>query len=311
MPGTRENNGQIDYSEETRKIYHAQHTAISRDVRAMDRFINMFSHEYFGVPTDFFNDKKILDAGCGDTGKVLVAMYRLGARNLHGFDLGEEFIPVAKESLTRQGVPLDTVRLSSGNILSIPYPDESFDFVICHGVLLHLNSLDEVEQGFAELARVTRHHGYLYTVYGTVGGLFEDAIIPAVREYYRTNKEFKSFIDDTSPEKFTKLIDFIQKEYRQHEESSLDLEWLKPLLDVDFLVFLQNVLQVPVRLKIDEPFIKKLYMQNGFSSLQRLHRYVKRKNIRKVFSPLHYHYESPVSQMLYGSGNLEFIAQKA
>ncbi len=145
-----------DYSQLTREIYHKQHTAIANDQVAMDRFINMFTYEYFGVDKNFFKEKKILDAGCGNTAKVIIAMHRLGAQDIHGFDLGHEFIPVATESLKRQGVPLTNVSLKSGNLLSIPYPDESFDFVICHGVLLHLNNYEEVRQAFSELARVTK-----------------------------------------------------------------------------------------------------------------------------------------------------------
>lgn len=299
-----------DYSELTRQIYHKQHAAIAQNQAAMDRFINMFSHEYFGVEKDFFADKKILDAGCGDTAKVIIAMYRLGAREIHGFDLGSDFIPVATESLARQSVPQDAVFLKSGNLLSIPYPDETFDFVICHGVLLHLNNFDEVKQAFSELSRVTKKDGYLYTVFGTVGGLFEEAIIPAVRKYYAENEQFKQFIDNESPEKFHSIIDFIQSEHAKYENNSLNLEWLKPLLDVDFCVFLQNLIQAPVRLPVDEQFIRELYDRNNFHSLKRLHRYVKRQNIRKIFSPLHFNYDSTISQILYGSGNLEFIAQK-
>lgn len=300
-----------DYSELTRSIYHKQHTAIAQNQAAMDRFIKMFSHEYFGVEKDFFTDKKVLDAGCGDTAKVIIAMYRLGARDIHGFDLGTDFIPVATESLARQSVPCDAVSLKSGNLLSIPYSNETFDFVICHGVLLHLNTFDEVKQAFSELTRVTKKGGYLYTVFGTVGGLFEDAIIPAVRKYYAQNELFKHFIDNESPDKFHTIIDFIQSEYEKNENSSINLEWLKAQIDVDFCVFLQNLIQAPVRLPIDEQFIQDLYEKNNFYSLKRLHRYVKRQNIRKIFSPLHFNYDNSISKMLYGSGNLEFIAQKA
>lgn len=299
-----------DFSELTRKIYHDQHNKIAKDKTAMKRFINMFSHEYFNVDKDFFADKKILDAGCGNTAKVIIAMHNLGAKEIHGFDLGSEFIPFAKESYLNYGVPEEKVHLTPGNLLDIPYPDEYFDFVICHGVLLHLNNLKEVKQAFSELSRVTKRNGLLYTVYGLVGGLFEGAIIPALRKYYREHKEFKELIDRGSPRDYAELLDFIETESQLHEEKPLNVTWIKNLFDTDFCVFLQNAIQAPVRLEINENFIKELYQSHNFNEIKRLHRYVKRENIRKFFSPLHYNTDNKFSKILYGSGNLEFIGKK-
>lgn len=299
-----------DYSKLTRDIYHKQHTAIANDEKAMNRFINMFSTEYFGVDKDFFVGKKILDAGCGDTAKIIIALSRMGASEIDGFDLGQEFITVAKESLKRYGVPLDNITLKSANLLSIPYSNDVFDFVVCHGVLLHLNNMDEVKQAFSELARVTKKGGYLYTVYGLTGGLLEDAVIPAIRNYYRENKEFKDFIDNETPSDFHHIIYFIETGILEHENKKIDLNWLKPLFDIDFSVFVQNMIQAPVRLRINEDFIREMYVKNNFSEVKRLHRYVKRENLRKFFSPLHYHYNNKISKLIYGSGNLEFIARK-
>jgi len=299
-----------DYSEETRAVYHKQHLRIAKDKRAMKRFIGMFSNEYFGLSHDYFKGRKILDAGCGDTAKVMIGLYKLGARDIHGIDLGEEFIPVAESSLKTNGVPLDLINLKTASVLEIPYEDNHFDFVVCHGVLLHLNNIDEVEIAFSELARVTKPGGYLYTVYGIVGGLFEDAIIPAIRKYYTKDHRFKNFIDNVSPEDFAQVFDTIMKGINHYQGETIDLEFLKTLLDVDFCVFLQNLIQAPVRLPISENLIRDLYSKNGIKNLRRLKRYVKRENIRKFVAPLHYDIEHPISKLLYGSGNLEFIGEK-
>ena len=227
-----------DHSEETRKIYHHQHTRIANDASAMKRFVGMFSQEYFGVEKDFFSDKKVLDAGCGDTGKLLIAFYNMGCRDIHGFDLGDEFKSVARMSLEKDGVDTSIVNLESGNIVSPPYEPETFDFVACHGVMVHLNNLDEVERSFAELARLVKPHGYLYTVYGTVGGLFEEAIFPAVRKYYREDDSFKKFIDNIEPENLVELLRISEKGIKEHEGETLPLvATLRDLLDVDLCVF--------------------------------------------------------------------------
>lgn len=43
-----------DVSRLTRSIYHKQHMRIVNDQRAMNRFLNMFTTEYFGLGNDFF-----------------------------------------------------------------------------------------------------------------------------------------------------------------------------------------------------------------------------------------------------------------
>jgi 2-polyprenyl-3-methyl-5-hydroxy-6-metoxy-1,4-benzoquinol methylase len=146
-----------DFSEQTRAIYHAQHQRIVADDRAMTRFIGMFSHEYFGLPVGWFEGKRVVDAGCGDTAKLLIALYQMGCRDLHGFDLGEDFIPVATTSAASRGAT--GITFKSGNLLSPPYEPEGFDFVSCHGVMVHLNSLDEVRTAFAELAKLVKKGG--------------------------------------------------------------------------------------------------------------------------------------------------------
>ncbi|MBY0432436.1 MAG: class I SAM-dependent methyltransferase [Rhodospirillales bacterium] len=299
-----------DFSEQTRAIYHQQHMRVASDQRAMDRFINMFSEEYFGVPQGFFDNKKVLDAGCGDTVKLLIALYRLGCRDLHGVDLGDDFIPVAQESLDCQGVPKQAVHLGSATVLDLPYETGAFDFVSCHGVLLHLNNLGEVRQAFRELARVTKQGGVLYTVYGVVGGLLEEAIFPAVREHYRNNANFRAFIDTISPEHFAHLINLVEGGIREYEGEHVDLTWLHHAMDVDLAVTIQNIIQAPVRLTVDEAMIRDMYAEAGFEPPRRLKRYVKRRNIRRFAVPLHFFREDEMVSLIYGSGNLEFIAIK-
>lgn len=300
-----------DLSHETRAIYHAQHSRIANDERAMLRFINMFSEKYFGLPDGWFKGKSVIDAGCGSTGKVLIALNNMGASEIHGFDLDSDFMPTTRQSLERHGVELSKVTLKSASVLEIPYPDASFDFVCCHGVLLHLNSLDETRRAFAELARITKPGGYLYTVFGSSGGALEQAIYPALREHYRTTPAFKSFIDNFKPSDLHALVDLIAASILTHEGTIEKLDKVKDMLDTDLCVTVQNALQAPVRLDIPESMIREMYADK-FEKPNRLRRYVKRANIRRYFAPLHYEtINNATAQLWYGSGNLEFIARKA
>jgi ubiquinone/menaquinone biosynthesis C-methylase UbiE len=167
----------------------------------MERFLNMIQEPYFELPSGYFEGKSVLDAGCGDTAKLLIRFHDFGAKKLFGIDIGDDFIPVATKNLGKYGVPDDAFELRSGSVDSLPYEDESFDFVCCHRVLLHLADMQQAKVAFSELARVVKPGGYVYTVFGLHGGLFE-AIYPAVREFYKTNSDFKELIDNIEPKDF-------------------------------------------------------------------------------------------------------------
>jgi SAM-dependent methyltransferase len=299
----------MSIAEQTRRIYQEQHSRVAADGAAMARFIGMFTHDYFGLDRYFFERAKAVDVGCGNTGKLLIALSRLGCRDITGVELGDDFIAPTQAVLQRYGVL--KASLLPGDVLDLPLEDESFDFVACHGVLVHLASMEEVRRGFSELARITKPGGYLYTVYGCVGGLVEDCIIPALRAYYRSNPDFRTLIDNVSPGDFAHLVRLSKEGLQRHEGATVDLDPLLALLDVDLCVYLQNIMQVPIRLACDEFIIREMYSDHGLTGVRRLRRYVKRSNIRRFFAPLHYEIDDPLVRLIYGSGNLEFIARKA
>ena len=83
-------------NEKTRQIYHEQHKRAVENQIAMDRFMSMIEPDYFGVDKNFFSNKKLLDAGCGDTAKLSIK-FTIFAK-VTGVDLGEDFIPIARDS---------------------------------------------------------------------------------------------------------------------------------------------------------------------------------------------------------------------
>jgi SAM-dependent methyltransferase len=298
-----------DLHTQTRAVYHDQHERVANDPATMERFIDMFSAEYFGLERPFWEGAKAIDVGCGNTGKMLIALHKLGVRDITGTDLGEDFIEPTQKVLRKHGAT--NIKLVPGNALNLPFQDDEFDFAACHGVLIHLANMDEVRQAFAELARITKRNGWLYTVFGCVGGLMEDCLVPALRNYYRDNQDFRRAIDNLEPELFHQALSLSVKGVEQFEGERVDLSAVANLLDVDLCVTIQNLIQTPIRLPIDQQMIKEMYAANGFGQPRRLKRYVKRKNIRRFLAPHHYAMgETTISKLLYGSGNLEFIAQK-
>lgn len=75
-------------------------------------------------------ESKILEIGCG-TATFLSYMSARGYKNLYGIDLSEEAIKVAISK-----VP--DAKFQVGNMINLPYENESFDMVVFMGSLHHL-----------------------------------------------------------------------------------------------------------------------------------------------------------------------------
>jgi ubiquinone/menaquinone biosynthesis C-methylase UbiE len=105
---------------------------------------------------------RVLDAGCG-TGLLTLSLLRVLERpvRLAAVDLSERSLHTARRAARRllggAGLARSSVNFVRGNALSLPFADETFDFVMTSGVLEYL----PLREGFDELARVTRPGGRL------------------------------------------------------------------------------------------------------------------------------------------------------
>jgi ubiquinone/menaquinone biosynthesis C-methylase UbiE len=108
---------------------------------------------------------RVLDMGCG-SGRYSIALAGLGAKEVTGVDYQEKAFLAAQEYCEKKSLP---VTFREANVLALPFGDESFDFVLCNGVLHHTSS---IEQGIRELYRVLKkdRKAFLY-IYGN-GGIF-------------------------------------------------------------------------------------------------------------------------------------------
>lgn len=97
--------------------------------------------------------KDFLDLGCG-LGRHTIQFAQAGF-NTSGFDLSETSIARTAESAAQAGVEVD---LKHGDMLELPYADESFDCIICYNVISHTDT-NGIKQIIAELKRVLRSGG--------------------------------------------------------------------------------------------------------------------------------------------------------
>ena len=92
--------------------------------------------------------KTVLDIGCG-VGDWCSLVAQCGAKSVHGFDIQEEMVELAKQATSH----LDNVHLQVGDAADMPYDDASFDIAISLFVTCNL-SPEAFEKHFKELHRV-------------------------------------------------------------------------------------------------------------------------------------------------------------
>jgi len=102
--------------------------------------------EYSKLGSSFFQGKACLDAGCGN-GRFTYALQQLGAKVI-SFDVSPQAVEQCK-TVNPQAYIHDIMSLD---------PDPRFDFVLCWGVLHHL---EKPRDGFAKVASQVKSNGIL------------------------------------------------------------------------------------------------------------------------------------------------------
>lgn len=104
---------------------------------------------------------EVLDVGCGTGTLLLAAAERVRpSGELHGIDPAPEMIAHARAKAAAQGAEL---RLREGSADVLPYPDASFDVVLCTMVMHHLPETLR-QRAVEEMTRVLRPGGRVVIV---------------------------------------------------------------------------------------------------------------------------------------------------
>lgn len=116
-----------------------------------DKAVKLFSERFKvnGINLDL-RGKVCLDAGCG-SGRFTKALLNLGAKTVRSVDLN---ISIAKKNIKNKRVVFKKCDLRN-----LPFPDEYFDFIICNGVIHHIEDYPIVVK---ELKRVLKKGGSLF-----------------------------------------------------------------------------------------------------------------------------------------------------
>lgn len=301
----------------TKEIYIEQHKNFTKDQTIFNRFLEVaMSPATYDLPEGWFQGKNVLDVGCGNTGYMQVAMHRLGAKSITCVDIGDDWIPELVKVTTQFNVPRTQIKCFSGSITDLPFKDNSFDFVINNGVIMHLESVDAASQAIRELGRVTARGGSLYIYTGVdKPGLVDRYILPALRQAYTEDAEFRDFVDTIDP---ADVASQINECFKTGSEKDPRLPaGLGPLLaslfTLDSATFTQNALQVPMQQgpKLSEDWAREQLYKLGMKNIRRVpERYWVRNDIRRYLAPLHYRLDLKIPRMLYGNGHVKMVCEK-
>lgn len=103
---------------------------------------------------------KIFDAGCG-WGRNSEYFIR-NNYNISGVDLDENALKTLKEKSATWNPIFDTSKYQVADLVQIPFPDESFDYIISSAVLHFSKNRQHFIQLFDELVRVMRPEATLW-----------------------------------------------------------------------------------------------------------------------------------------------------
>lgn len=160
-------NSDVDENELTQTVYGNLWKKLNDDYvnnESKNVLSNLFEKNNHNL--SLIKGKTVLDMGCG-SGRFTIALAQLGAKMVTGIDLGKTGITIGQK--VSENLKLKNIKFLEGNVTSLPFENESFDFVFSKGVLHHTGDL---EKGLDEYYRVLKKDGkgFLY-LYGS-GGLF-------------------------------------------------------------------------------------------------------------------------------------------
>ena len=119
-----------------------------------------------GFPLDSLKGKTAIDIGCG-SGRYTFALAKLGCKKVIGIDHGDRGLAVARKIVEHTNI--QNISFQKADVLDIPFEDESFDFVFCHGVLHHT---EDMQRGLSEMVRVAKTGSTIWLYLYGDGGIF-------------------------------------------------------------------------------------------------------------------------------------------
>lgn len=224
------------------------------------------------VPLSWIRGKRCLDDGCG-AGRYAAALARIGAARVDGVDIGLKAIQDAQHRAHAAG--FTHVHYHHASVLTLPFVDNTFDFVFSNGVLHH--TADPVE-GLREAHRVLKPGGHLWLYVLGTGG-FADRWDDAMRG----------------------LLKLVPRETTEYCMRLLGFSTQRRF-------FFLDVWYAPIRVRYSSEALERLLASLGFTELRRLVRDVSRPYYTEINEQVYQKF--PYATFWFGDGEQRYVAKK-
>ena len=103
-------------------------------------------------------ESHILDVGCGP-GTITCGFAKYASKGkVVGVDFSDKVLQQARSEAESRGIPEERISFQAASAFELPFPDESFDIVHCHALLVHL---PKAVNAVKEMRRVCKTGGYV------------------------------------------------------------------------------------------------------------------------------------------------------
>ena len=297
----------------TRAVFDEIQAGHMAQPASLRRLRTLITTEGLGVPDDFFRGKTCADIGCGATVNSTYNLLNLQARFVHALDLTESFVEPARRVLSAEPHFNGRWQLDVGSVERLPYGDDTFDFIVCHGVI---HNVQDDDLALREIYRALKPGGIAnLTVIGK-GGLIGRLVMEQLREEYRANPEFTALLDrELTPDYIARQLDWLKLQVENDGTESYRLsiqllDALKGLLDQDWILTIQDRVQTPIYHTYREAEFESKLRAAGFSEWRRISHKPVYQNIRKILAPLYHRHQTPLARLLFQDGVLVMIVTK-
>ena len=164
---------------------------------------------------------KVLDAGCGG-GRDTNRLQERGIETV-GLDITHNLIQEAKKNFPQ-------CNFVEGDILQLPFDNESFQGVWAHASLVHFDQDEQISKAINEFSRVLKKDGILHILVRAQKGEKKEVKSDSISQHERF---YRNFTQDEIRE-FVENSGFEVTNIRQYDESKLDpnkrpgegIEWI-------------------------------------------------------------------------------------
>ena len=286
----------------TRKIFNQIHLAQNKNKFSVNKIKFSLDEKVFNLKKGFFKGKICADLGCGSTGSGGYNLLNLGAKYCYLLDMHKHIKKPVEKNLKKFK---NKFKINIGSLEKLPYPDNYFDFVLCQGVIHHM---DNDLKGFQEIFRVLKKGGTTYISVHGKGGLINDLTMNFLRPKYQKEKKFKNFVDILLNKNFRKYLNFLKKNY--DKDTNILFNKFKFLFDEDLKLTIKDRLMAPKYKTYVEKELRIYLKKIGFKDIKRVKKKVEFKNVRRFIQPLYHHYDHKISKFLYGDGIIHLVIKK-